>query len=388
MCLNGNTIELFMIKKERLSPLLKYPGGKESELKYILPALPEKADRFLEPFLGGGAVYFAVEANTMLINDYSEELINLYEKVAESDKIFHNHLADIIHNWSLLGAFPQKHDKEIIEIYRKFSADQLTEQALNDWVIAFLIRHAAELNGMLNDKLNTNINNFLHELNKNVSSKLRRMKKIEQDKGFLPDNDIIDNFESSLKSGFYMHLRHLYNHIAKYKFTQSFIAALYFFIRNYCYSSMFRYNKGGSFNVPYGGIGYNRKSLSKKLEYFKDEALLNHLSKTKMYRQDFEEFLRDHKPEENDFIFLDPPYDSEFSTYAQNSFTKSDQKRLASYLIDECRAKWMLVIKNTEFIYDLYNKPNIKMNAFEKTYLVSFMNRNDRNVDHLLVTNY
>ncbi len=377
-----------MIKSTRLRPLLKYPGGKENELKYILPALPEKADRFFEPFLGGGAVYFAVEADKMLVNDYSDELINLYERVAEADKVFHKHLADIIHNWTLLGAFPKKYAKEIIDIYREFSADRLSEQDLKDWVITFFIHHAAELNGMLNNKLNTNINNFLHELNKNVLSKLKRMKKIELKRGALPDNDIIDNYEASIKSGLYMHFRYLYNNISKYKFTKSFIATLYFFIRNYCYSSMFRYNKSGSFNVPYGGIAYNSKSLSKKLDYFKDETLLKHLAKTKICNQDFEEFLRSNNPTSEDFIFIDPPYDSEFNTYSQNAFAKADQKRLASYLVKECKAKWMLIIKNTEFIYTLYNKPGIKISSFEKTYLVSFMNRNEKEVNHLLITNY
>jgi len=53
---------------------------------------------------------------------------------------------------------------------------------------------------------------------------------------------------------------------------------------------------------------------------------------------------------------LDPPYDSEFSTYDKNIFNKEDQKRLADYLIKDCNAKWMMIIKNTEFIFDLYNK--------------------------------
>jgi DNA adenine methylase len=39
---------------------------------------------------------------------------------------------------------------------------------------------------------------------------------------------------------------------------------------------------------------------------------------------------------------LDPPYDSEFSTYAKNEFNKDDQKRLANYLINDCPAKWMM----------------------------------------------
>ena len=88
-----------------------------------------------------------------------------------------------------------------------------------------------------------------------------------------------------------------------------------------------------------------------------------------------------------DFIFLDPPYDSNFSTYSQNDFTKDDQKRLADYLL-KCKAKWLLVIKNTEFIYSLYNKPKIKISAFNKKYLVSFQNRNDKNTEHLIIKNY
>ena len=43
-----------------LTPLVKYPGGKEKELKHILPNLPKKIANYYEPFVGGGAVYFAI----------------------------------------------------------------------------------------------------------------------------------------------------------------------------------------------------------------------------------------------------------------------------------------------------------------------------------------
>ena len=48
----------------------------------------------------------------------------------------------------------------------------------------------------------------------------------------------------------------------------------------------------------------------------------------------------------------------------------------------------MMIIKNTEFIYGLYNKRGIHISTFDKEYLVSFMNRNDKKVTHLLITNY
>ena len=44
------------VLEDRLSPLIKYPGGKEKELNYIIPALPQNMNRYFEPFVGGGAV--------------------------------------------------------------------------------------------------------------------------------------------------------------------------------------------------------------------------------------------------------------------------------------------------------------------------------------------
>lgn len=150
---------------------------------------------------------------------------------------------------------------------------------------------------------------------------------------------------------------------------------------------MYRYNKEDKFNVPYGGIGYNIK-LKKKINYLKSIELINHLNNTEIFNLDFEDFFNINKPLKNDFIFLDPPYDSEFSTYAKNEFTQEDQKRLAKYLLEKCEAKWMLVIKNTDFIFELYNKPNINISDFDKQYLVSFKNRNDKTAKHLLIKNY
>ena len=46
----------------------------------------------------------------------------------------------------------------------------------------------------------------------------------------------------------------------------------------------------------------------------------------------------------------------------------------------------MLVIKNTDFIYSLYK--DFEITTFDKKYLVSFQNRNDKEAEHLLITNY
>jgi DNA adenine methylase len=151
---------------------------------------------------------------------------------------------------------------------------------------------------------------------------------------------------------------------------------------------MFRYNKRGEFNVPYGGISYNRKDVARKIAYMRSPDLYLHLQNTVIEQMDFEQFLLHYSPRAGDFIFLDPPYDSEFSTYARNTFDMSDQQRLARYLLQECRARFMLVIKRTQAIYDMYEQPGIHMRSFDKKYMVSFQDRNNREAEHLIITNY
>jgi DNA adenine methylase len=377
------------VETRKLYPILKWAGGKEQELKYIVPNLPEKFKNYYEPFVGGGAVYTALQADKYFVNDKSEELISLYRSITNGDRIlFFKALDEIIHNWDLLTLVAKKNDVFFVETYKKYSSDKIEETKLKDILFEFILKHAEQFNGMFSSIFNFNIENFIKEIKINLIRKIKRMKQLEKEKYLLPDNDILDNIETALKSAFYMHFRHIYNNTAKYKIDSAFKSAIFLFIRNFAYSGMFRYNSNGDFNVPYGGIAYNNKNFSKKVEYLKTKELKSLLDNTVIENLDFEDFFNQYIPENNDFVFLDPPYDSEFSTYAKNEFTKKDQVRLANYLIKKCKGKWMMIIKNTDFIFELYKNKGLNIQSFDKKYLVSFMNRNDKDVEHLLITNY
>lgn len=382
-------------KENKLSPLLKYPGGKDKELKYILPNLPAKTERFFEPFVGGGAVYFSVDSKDYFINDKSCELINLYNMIATENKDFFNKINGINDNWINISKLTAKHAVKLREIYELYRTKIIDKQQLSDQTTEFLCSHAAEFNDLLKSNFNIALDNFIHELIKSYTNKVIRMASIEEKKGALCEADIADNIEGAFKNAFYMHFRYLYNHIEELHIACSFATAIYFFIREYCYSSMFRYNKSGKFNVPYGGISYNQKTLTRKIQYFSSKELVRQLKNTTICNMDFEEFFDKHSPKKNDFIFLDPPYDTEFSTYANNAFGKEEQIRLANYLINKCKGNFMLIIKNTDFILSLYppetkcaNGDKLQLHRFDKKYFVSFQDRNNKNAEHLLITNY
>ncbi len=365
---------------KNLSPILKWAGGKEQELKYILPNVPSNFVRFIEPFVGGGAVYFSMKNKDMLINDKSIELTSLYNNIKYKNKSFVSNLQSLQVAWVGLEKVLDNNIEFFNVVYSKYKLNKIDKDKLITNIEHFINDNKTEFKSLLNTNLLVHYDIFEKELLRNISAKLIRMKDLEDKKGNLPAKDIYDNFECGLKGSFYMFIRTLYN---KYDNSEYF-----YFIREYCYSSMFRYNSNGEFNVPYGGISYNRKNFQRKIDYIKSKELQTHFVNTDIYNLDFEEFLDKIKLTKNDFIFLDPPYDTDFSSYVNNTFDKQDQERLADYLINKCPAKFMLVIKNTDFILNLYDKKGLYITSFDKTYMVSFKGRNNRDCEHLLITNY
>lgn len=104
---------------------------------------------------------------------------------------------------------------------------------------------------------------LIDEVEKNLYRKMIRMRELEVQKHDLPLKDLYDNIETAIKSAVYMNYRFLYNKNEISVSDRKLHCALFFFIRNYAYSGMFRYSSKGEFNVPYGGIAYNSKTLKK-----------------------------------------------------------------------------------------------------------------------------
>lgn len=352
-----------------MKTILKWPGGKEKELPVIRKFSPAYTGRFIEPFVGGGAVFFDTDAEKCCINDKSTELINLYTCARERDTDLIRYLRQETEDFRSLSAFVDGHTDEILQLYHG-------EIAVDD----FIARHNPFFSSLAEGYEKT----FLRELQKNLAGKISRSKELEQENGAISDSDRLDNMESAIKSAYYMYIRYLLNHLSGQSRGRQ--AAVFFFIREYCYSSMFRYNKKGEFNVPYGGISYNRKDFQKKVNYLLSDEMTKKLKSAEIFCEDFEVFLDGLQVSRDDYIFLDPPYDTDFSTYAQNKFGREEQTRLCQCL-KRTPAKILLIIKNTDFIYDLYKK-DFHITSFDKKYMVSFMNRNDRAAEHLVITNY
>lgn len=312
-------------------------------------------------------------------------MISLYKNIKNQNEEFFRKIKEIDKCWKILEIITRGHINEMEILYKKYRDDKINSKDLEKNILYFIRKNAKEFNGMFAKDFNIDEKNMLSEFQKNLVKKLKRMKKIEKENGKLSIEDMRKNIETGFKSALYMHFRFLYNNIETLKINESFAAAIFYFIREYCYSSMFRYNQSGEFNVPYGGMSYNKKTLCDKINLLQNKDLIYKLQNTSIYEEDFEIFLNRERLSEKDFIFLDPPYDTDFSSYSNNIFSAEDHIRLAKFC-KRTKAKFMLVIKNTDFIYELYKNFNIE--SFSKKYAVNFKDRNDKNVEHLIITNY
>lgn len=69
-------------------PLLKWPGGKRSIIKSLLPLVSDNFRTYYEPFVGGGALFFAIQPSKAFLSDSNPELMNCYLQVRDhSDEV-------------------------------------------------------------------------------------------------------------------------------------------------------------------------------------------------------------------------------------------------------------------------------------------------------------
>lgn len=73
-----------MRKNRLVAPVVKWVGGKRQLLDELTPLFPKRITSYCEPFVGGGAVLFALQPNIAYINDINVELIQMYEVIRDN----------------------------------------------------------------------------------------------------------------------------------------------------------------------------------------------------------------------------------------------------------------------------------------------------------------
>jgi len=233
-------------------PILKWAGGKSQLLNELLPKIPKKYGKFIEPFFGGGALFFSVRPKQAVISDSNPELINLYRMVAS----------------------------DVEGVIKALSTYQNTEEAF------YSVR--------------------------------------AQDPARL----------SPVQA-----------------------AARTIYLNKTCFNGLYRVNRKGQFNTPFG-----RYKNPRFLDAENIRAASALLRNATIVLGDYKAVLKDHA-QPGDFIFLDPPYlpvsvYADFKRYTKEQFLEEDHLELATEVqrLHELGCHIVLTNSNHPLVTELYGK--------------------------------
>jgi len=330
--------------------------------------------------------FFHLSSEKNIINDADVDLTNFYSNIKDKNATFLKFLNSISRDWETLLQYVEPYQNEfnslIIELRnkREVSRDLSFQKKLLRKIVKPIENTGNALVVPIYDE-------FARYFAKSLSSKLNRIADLEIKHSMEFDQNMLKNhFETSIKAAYYTMLRD------EKSVSLDEENARFFFIREFCYGSMFRFNQNGKFNIPYGGMDYNKKSFRQKVDRLREPAVIKLLSRTDIYNLDFNKFLSEISLSANDFIFFDPPYDSDFTDYAKQPFGKDDHERVAKTFV-ELASKSVMIINKSEFTLDLYRRmqdrnSDLQISDYEKTYSYNVRGRNNRKTTHLLITNF
>jgi len=197
-------------------------------------------------------------------------------------------------------------------------------------------------------------------------------KKFEELKAKTPHLRVDDKNET-----LYYQIRDMFNGITEKKYSD---ALLYFFINKTAYSGMIRYNNKGEFNVPYGRYSNLNTTLVTKAH-----SML--LANAEIYNLDYKNIFK--MVNEDDFVFLDPPYNCVFSDYGnaeyKDGFNEKNHTELSeSFKSLTCKA--LMVIGRTPLTEELYD--DFIIDEYGKSYAVNIKNRFKSTATHIIISNY
>ena len=260
-------------------PILKWAGGKTQMLNDLLPKVPSCYGRYIEPFFGGGALFFALQPENAIIADSNPELINMYRQVAN----------DV------------------------------------DNVISYLKKY------------------------ENTSEMFYQVRSLD------------------------------WNNLAPAE-----AAARTIYLNRTCFNGLYRVNRKGQFNVPYGKY-VNPKICDEENLHAASKALQN----AEIVCGDYLLVL-EHYAQPGDFVFLDPPYlpiseYSDFKRYTKEQFYEEDHVELAKMVmrLHEMGCTIVLTNSNHPLVHELYSP--FKIDVIQTKRHIS-CNGNTRKGEDVVVT--
>ena len=201
--------------------------------------------------------------------------------------------------------------------------------------------------------------------------------------------EILEEYQSKNTKEFYLKIRAIDRDPKRFsKLSNIERAARLIYMLKVDFNGLYRVNKKGQFNVPYGR--YKNPKIADHDVLVEIQKFFNR-TENKIICGDFERAVED--TEKGDFVYFDPPYvpltdTSDFTSYTSEGFGLEDQKRLRNvfYSLGEKGVKVMLSNSDTPITREIYKNANI--HEVQATRAINSVAKKRGKVGELIITNY
>ena len=198
---------------------------------------------------------------------------------------------------------------------------------------------------------------------------------------------VLNHYEKEHCEEFYYDIRNKDRNKNAYRRLSDYTrAARTIYLNKACFNGLYRVNSKNEFNVPFG-----KKERVNTYDGGNLITVSNYLTMNdvEILSVDFEESVKNAK--KGDFIYFDPPYDSEtstFNSYTEDGFGKDEQIRLAKVFkeLDSRGCYVMLSNHNTSLINDLYK--NFNIHVIEAKRNINSNGKKRGKVKEVIITNF
>lgn len=207
-------------------------------------------------------------------------------------------------------------------------------------------------NGYIND-INPRLMNFYEQVRSNTETLISENKKLDNEfSDYKSDETGGEEYD---EENFYYAKRDEFNSLRVDGVCSDELreAVLFLFLNRYCFNGLYRENENGEFNVPIGSKPTPVAAIESRIRHARRVLHSSEIS-TKRFR-----YVRD-QVEENDLVFLDPPYPAvsrtaQFNEYGESGFGEKKQKAVKELAIDLHERGAYVLITNGGPALDLYD---------------------------------
>lgn len=315
-----------------MRPFVRWPRGLEKEIGELLPLVPSEIENYYDPYLGSGAMFFAVDARGQyFVNEVSEPLVDIYKAVKKGRRGFWHTLESTCNAWKSVEARIMGVQDSLLELAFDYRQNRFKSYPV------FVAEVKDALKGIWYSDLFTFVIPDPMDFSMEFHHKVIEAVMLVAGKD-MHEEMAVEEILTAMKDAIFNFMVDVYNNTSVDHSVRSGVLA---FVLHYSKQEGLFYDDTGEMRPDYLGAEANRVYLNDMLKLQADEKFQAKMNRSHFWNVSGKVFLQKNRIGYDDFLFMTPQ-------------TEEELKDAVDYVSSpKCDTHWMIVANNPDILNPL-----------------------------------